>query len=237
MTEHAIVSNEEWVDARKALLSKEKELTRMRDELARERRELPWVKVSQRYEFEGPEGKLSLDDLFGGRSQLVVYHFMYGPEWDEGCTSCSFWADNFEGTQVHLAHRDVSLVAVSRAPYETLQNYRQRMGWTFPWVSSAGSEFNFDYHVSFTPEQIDSGAGEYNFRQTKVMEELPGLSVFYRDESGAIFHTYSTYARGLDMLNGAYHFLDLVPKGRDEAELPWSMAWLRRHDQYEQNGG
>ena len=233
MTEHAIVSREEWVEARKAMLSKEKEQTRMRDELARQRRELPWVQVTQPYEFEGSEGKLSLNDLFADRSQLMIYHFMFGPDWEEGCQSCSFWADNFEGTQIHLAHRDVSLVAVSRAPYETLERYRRRMGWTFPWVSSANSEFNFDYHVSFTPEQIDSGAGEYNYRQTKVMEELAGVSVFTRDAAGGIFHTYSTYSRGLDVLNGAYQYLDLAPKGRDEAELSVGMAWLHRHDQYD----
>ena len=233
MPKHSVVSNQEWTKARKALLEKEKALTRQRDELARERRELPWEKVTKDYIFEGPEGTQSLDDLFAGRAQLIVYHFMYGPDWEEGCTSCSFWADNFEGIAIHLAHRDATLVAISRAPYELLAAYRRRMGWTFPWYSSQGSDFNFDYHVSYTREQVDSGEAEYNYRQTSVLEELPGISVFYRDEAGDVYHTYSTYSRGLDMLNGAYHFMDLLPKGRDEAELPWTMAWLRRHDQYE----
>ena len=233
MPKHSVVSNQEWTKARKALLEKEKALTRQRDELARERRELPWEKVTKDYIFEGPEGTQSLDDLFAGRAQLIVYHFMYGPDWEEGCPSCSFWADNFEGIAIHLAHRDATLVAISRAPYELLAAYRRRMGWTFPWYSSQGSDFNFDYHVSYTREQVDSGEAEYNYRQTSVLEELPGISVFYRDEAGDVYHTYSTYSRGLDMLNGAYHFMDLLPKGRDEAELPWTMAWLRRHDQYE----
>jgi predicted dithiol-disulfide oxidoreductase (DUF899 family) len=158
---------------------------------------------------------------------------MYGPDWNEGCPSCSFWADNFEGIPIHLAHRDATLVAISRAPYEKLAAYRRRIGWTFPWYSSYGSDFNFDFQVSYTPEQVESGNAEHNYRRNKVLAELPGISVFYRDETGDVYHTYSTYARGLDMLNGAYHYMDLLPKGRDEAELPWTMAWLRRHDQYE----
>jgi len=233
MPNHPVVQQHEWITARKALLAKEKELTRLRDDLARQRRELPWVEVTKPYVFEGPNGQRSLGDLFDGRSQLIVYHFMYGPDWNEGCPSCSFWADNFEGIPIHLAHRDATLVAISRAPYEKLAAYRQRMGWTFPWYSSHGSEFNFDFQVSYTPEQVASGSGEHNYRQTKVIEELPGISVFFRDQAGEVYHTYSTYSRGLDMLNGAYHYMDLLPKGRDEAELPWTMAWLRRHDQYD----
>ena len=199
MPNHPVVSRHEWTEARKVLLAKEKELTRLRDELARQRRQLPWVKVTKRYRFEGPNGRQSLDDLFAARSQLIVYHFMYGPDWEEGCPSCSFWADNFEGIPVHLAHRDATLVAISRAPYRLLESYRRRMGWTFAWYSSHGNDFNFDYHVSYTPEQIASGDAEYNYRPTKVLEELPDISVFYRDEIGDVYHTYSTYARGLDM--------------------------------------
>ena len=233
MTEHPVVFPQDWIAARKALLTKEKELTRLRDEVARQRRDLPWVKVEKAYAFTGPKGKLKLSDLFEGRSQLIVYHFMYGPDWDEGCLSCSFWADNFEGIPIHLAHRDATLVAISRAPYRTLAAYRKRMGWTFPWYSSEGSDFNYDYQVSYTPEQIESGDAEHNYVRGTVMDELPGVSVFYRDADGEIYHTYSTYRRGLDMLNGAYHYLDLLPKGRDEDELPWTMSWLRRHDQYD----
>lgn len=233
MPNHPVVSRQEWIAARKELLAKEKELTRLRDALAQQRRELPWVKVTKQYVFAGPDGPQSLSELFAGRRQLIVYHFMYGPDWDEGCPSCSFWADNFEGIPIHLAHRDATLVAISRAPYEKIAAYRRRMGWTFPWYSSYGSDFNFDFQVSYTPEQVESGNAEHNYRRTKVLAELPGISVFYRDEAGEVYHTYSTYERGLDMLNGAYHYMDLLPKGRDEAELRWTMAWLRRHDQYE----
>mgnify|MGYP002622152953 CR=1 FL=1 len=233
MPTHRVVSRQEWTRTRTKLLATEKEFTRLRDELSRQRRELPWVNVVKQYSFEGPDGRCSLGELFDGRSQLIVYHFMFGPDWTEGCPSCSFWADNLEGIPVHLAHRDATLVAVSRAPYSKLAAYRTRMGWTFPWYSSLGSDFNYDYQVSFTSEQIDSGSAEYNYRRTSVREELPGVSVFLRDDAGEVFHTYSTYARGLDMLNGAYHYMDLLPKGRDEDGLPWPMAWLRRHDQYE----
>lgn len=234
MEKHPVVSQREWLAARTELLAREKELTRQRDELARLRRELPWVKVDKPYTFAGPDGPLSLGDLFAGRSQLIVYHFMFGPNWEEGCPSCSFWADNFEGITIHLAHRDATMVAISRAPYEKLDAYRKRMAWSFPWYSSYESDFNFDYQVSYTLEQIESGSAEHNYRQVKVMDELPGVSVFLQGENGDVFHTYSTYARGLDMLNGAYHYMDLLPKGRDEAELPWTMAWVRRHDQYEE---
>ncbi|MDX1376672.1 MAG: thioredoxin family protein [Burkholderiales bacterium] len=233
MSAHETATREAWLAARRALLEAEKDLMRRSDELARKRRALPWVKVTKPYVFEGPDGRKSLGDLFDGRSQLIVYHFMYGPDWKEGCPSCSFWADNFEGIPIHLAHRDATLVAVSRAPYATLAAYQRRMGWTFPWYSSGGSDFNFDFQVSYTPEQVASGEAEYNYRRTKVMEELPGISVFARDEKGDVYHTYSTYSRGLDMLNGAYRYMDLLPKGRDEDKLPWTMAWLRRHDQYE----
>ncbi len=233
MPDHPVVSRQEWYAARKRLLAEEKALTRQRDEVARQRRALPRVKVTKRYRFEGAEGPQSLGDLFAGRSQLLVYHFMYGPDWEEGCPSCSFWADSFEGLLVHLARRDATLVAVSRAPYGKLAAYRQRMGWSFPWYSSHGSDFNFDYRVSYTPEQVESGNAEYNFAPAKVPDELPGVSVFHRDAAGELYHTYSTYARGLDMLNAAYQYMDLLPRGRDEGELPWTMAWLRRHDQYE----
>jgi len=233
MTGRKTATREAWRAARLELLEAEKDLMRRSDALAERRRALPRVRITKPYHFEGADGRKSLAELFAGRSQLIVYHFMFGPDWKEGCPSCSFWADNFEGIPVHLAHRDATLVAVSRAPYEKLAAYRERMGWTFPWYSSAASDFNFDFQVSYTPEQVSSGAAEYNYRQAKVMEELPGISVFARDAGGDLFHTYSTYARGLDMLNGAYRYMDLLPKGRDEDGLPWTMAWLRRHDQYE----
>lgn len=232
MQNHKMVSREEWLVARKEHLAKEKEFTRLRDQLSQERRALPWVKVEKEYVFDGPNGKETLADLFEGRSQLIVYHFMYGPDWAEGCPSCSFWADNFNGMVVHLNHRDITLVAVSRARWDTLKAYKKRMGWSFKWVSS-GSDFNYDYHVSFTPDEMNKGEMFYNFSVSKFpSEEAPGISVFYMNEHGDVFHTYSCYARGLDILNGAYHYMDLVPKGRDENGLPYSMAWLRRHDQY-----
>ncbi len=234
MTAHKIVAHDAWLAARKAFLAKEKELTRLRDQLSAERRALPWEKVEKTYHFTGPNGETSLSDLFADKSQLVVYHFMMGPDWAEGCKSCSFWADNFDGIGIHLKHRDVSFMAVSRAPLAKLLDYRRRMGWSFPWVSSFGSDFNFDYQVSFTPQQLAAGEAYHNYEvHPNTMTELAGFSVFFKDESGAIFHTYSTYARGLDMLNGAYHILDLVPKGRDEGALKATMEWLRRHDQYE----
>lgn len=233
MAAHPVVSRTEWLAARKALLAREKEFTRARDALSAERRKLPWVRIEKRYEFEGPEGKETLADLFGGRSQLAVYHFMLGPDWNEGCKSCSFWADNFNGIDVHLAHRDLTLVAVSRAPLAKIAAFRRRMGWTFKWVSSFGSDFNRDFHVSFTPEEI-KGKVDYNYeRQTFPADEAPGMSLFVRDPGGAVFHTYSCYARGLDMINGAYHILDLAPKGRDEGNQPYAMAWVRHHDRYE----
>jgi predicted dithiol-disulfide oxidoreductase (DUF899 family) len=234
MPNHKVVSRDEWLTARKRLLGKEKEFTRLRDQLSAERRELPWVKVEKPYVFAGPRAKETLTDLFDGRSQLIVYHFMFHPSWNEGCPSCSFWADNFNGIIVHLNHRDVTMVAISKAPFEKLDAYKKRMGWTFKWLSSSDNDFNRDYHVSFTPEEMQNGEMYYNYTTTKFpAEEAPGISVFYRDEAGEIFHTYSCYERGLDMLNGAYHYLDLVPKGRDEDNLSHAMAWLRRHDQYE----
>ena len=234
MNNHKIVSREEWLEARTAYLAKEKEFTRQRDELSQQRRELPWVKLNKTYLFDGPNGKESLADLFDGRSQLIVYHFMYGPDWKEGCPSCSFWADNYNDVIIHLNHRDISMVAVSRSDLANLEAYKARMGWDFKWVSSLENDFNFDFHVSATPEQLEAKEMVYNYSQTPgwAAEEMPGVSVFYKNEEGEVFHTYSTYSRGLDMLNGAYHLMDLVPKGRDESDLPYTMAWLKRNDSY-----
>jgi predicted dithiol-disulfide oxidoreductase (DUF899 family) len=232
MSAHEVVSHAEWTEARKALLAREKEFTRLRDELSAQRRALPWERVEAGYRFDGPEGRQSLPELFQGRSQLLVYHFMLGPDWEAGCKSCSFWADSFDGVDVHLAQRDTALVAISRAPYPKIDAYRRRMGWRFRWVSSHGSSFNFDYQVSFTPEQLAAGKSLYNYALgDNTMSELPGLSVFFRD-GAQVFHTYSCYARGLDALNVAYQLLDLCPKGRDEAALPHTMSWVRRHDEY-----
>jgi len=234
MTTHRIVSREEWIGARVEHLAREKEFTRLRDQLSRQRRDLPWVKVDKAYVFDGPRGPESLADLFERRSQLVVQHFMFDPSWDEGCKSCSFWVDNFDGIVVHLNHRDVSFALVSRAPIATLEAYKKRMGWSVRWVSSLHNDFNRDYHVSFTPEELQSGQAYYNYANGSFpVAEAPGISVFYKDADGAIYHTYSCYARGLDMLNGAYHLLDMVPRGRDEASLSHSMEWLRHHDRYE----
>ena len=233
MTTHAIVLPKEWLTARKVLLEKEKEFTRLRDQLSEERRELPWVKVEKEYLFDSVNGKETLAELFENRSQLIVYHFMYGPDWEEGCPSCSFWADNFNNIIIHLNHRDITMIAVAKARLETLESYKVRMGWSFKWASSFNNDFNRDYQVSFTPEELDKGEVYYNYTKTTFpSEEGPGISVFYKNNDGDIFHTYSCYARGLDLLNGAYHYMDLVPKGRDEDRLEWSMAWLRRHDQY-----
>lgn len=229
---HQVVSREEWLKARVAHLAAEKEFTRKRDELSRQRRELPWERVEKDYVFDGPDGKETLADLFAGRSQLTIYHFMLGPNWEEGCKSCSFLADHFDGTQVHLAHRDVTFSVVSRAPLPQIQAFQKRMGWQFHWVSSFGTDFNRDYGVQFTKEEL-AGEVSYNYgKQRFGAEEAPGLSVFYKDESGAIFHTYSAYGRGLDALVGTYQFLDLVPKGRDEDRLAFSMSWVRHHDKY-----
>jgi predicted dithiol-disulfide oxidoreductase (DUF899 family) len=229
--QHAVVSQTEWLTARKALLAKEKEFSRARDALSAQRRELPWVKVEKSYVFDGPNGKETLGNLFGGRCQLIVYHFMLGPGWQAGCPSCSFLADHFDGAAVHMAQRDVTLVVVSRAPLTEIEAYKKRMGWKFKWVSSYGADFNHDFHVSFTPEE--KATAEYNYvRGGFPSEEAPGLSAFIKQD-GAVYHTYSSYARGLDILIGAYNFLDFAPKGRDEAGLAHSMAWVKRHDEYQ----
>jgi predicted dithiol-disulfide oxidoreductase (DUF899 family) len=227
-----IVSEAEWLIARKDFLAREKEFTRDRDALAAARRKLPMVKVEKEYLFETNDGDQRLDELFEGRTQLIVYHFMLGPGWEEGCKSCSYLADHFDGANWHLPHRDVTLVVVSRAPLSELQKYQQRMGWKFKWVSSHGSDFNFDYGVSFTEADEKKGSVCYNYRTDDWMsDELPGLSVFYKTADGDVLHSYSTYARGLDALVGTYNFLDLVPKGRDE-NPDSTMDWVRRHDEY-----
>ena len=233
MYKHAVVPQEEWLTARKALLDKEKEFTRLRDQLSEQRRALPWVKVEKEYIFQGPSGKESLSDLFDGRSQLMIYHFMFHPDWEDACKSCSFWADNYNGMTVHLNHRDVSFSVVSRAPIEKLNAFKKRMGWNFKWLSSFDSDFNYDFNVSFTPEEMEKGQMEYNYTVTQFpAPEAPGLSVFYKDEDGSIFHTYSCYARGLDVLNGTYNHLDMTPKGRDEQDLSYTMEWVRLKDRY-----
>ncbi|HEX9489405.1 MAG TPA: thioredoxin family protein [Stellaceae bacterium] len=229
---HKVVSSGEWIDARKQLLIKEKEFTRLRDQLSQQRRDLPWEAVTKAYVFHGPNGKEDLPALFGGRSQLIIYHFMFDPSWDAGCPHCSRWADNFNGIIVHLNQRDVTMIAVSRAPYLKLAAYEKRMGWSFKWVSSSDTDFNRDYHVSFTPEELAKKEALYNYaRQDPSASEREGISVFYKDPSGRVFHTYSTYARGIEALNVDYQYLDLVPKGRDEdGRGPF---WVRRHDEYD----
>ena len=231
---HSVVTESQWTEARKQLLVKEKEFSKLRDQLSSLRRELPWVKVEKQYEFEGPNGKETLAELFGKHSQLLIYHFMFGPDWEEGCKSCSYLSDHIDGTLFHLPHRDVSLVVVSRAPLAKLEAFKKRMGWKFKWVSSFGSDFNFDYHVSFTPEEMAREKVYYNYgMEESDSDEGPGLSAFYKDAQGQVFHTYSTYARGLDTLVNTYNYLDLSPKGRDEDKLSWTMEWVRHHDKYE----
>jgi len=233
MTAHKVVNHDAWIAARQRFLLKEKEFTRLRDELSRERRELPWERVDKAYVFESTNGRETLADLFGEHSQLIVYHFMYGPDWEIGCRSCSFWADNFNNIVPHLAARDASLVAVSLAPLQKLQAQARRFGWTFKWVSSHGSDFNFDYHVSFSPEALERGDAVYNYTPQKLgSTEMPGISAFFRDGK-QIYHSYSTYARGLDMLNAAYHYLDIAPKGRDEEGLAYPQQWVRHRIAYE----
>ena len=228
-----VVPQVEWLAAREELLRKEKEFTRLRDELSRQRRELPWEKVEKPYIFDSHQGKETLAQLFDGRSQLIVYHFMLGPGWKEGCPSCSFLADGFDGAVVHLAHRDTTFAVVSRATLPEIEAFKKRMGWQFKWVSSFGSDFNFDYHVSFTKDDLAKGKVDYNYGASGFrVEEAPGASVFHKEAAGEIFHTYSTYARGLDMLLPTYNLLDLTPKGRDEEGLAFSMAWVRHHDRY-----
>ena len=225
MSAHQIVSHDEWIKASQALLQKEKEFTKLREQMAEERRKLPWEKVEKEYVFQEPEGRVTLADLFAGRGQLIVQHLMFGPDWNEGCPACSFWADNFNGIDMHLAARDTSFVAVSRGPLDKLMTYKKRMGWTFRWVSSLDSDFNFDFGVSLKE------GDRYNFGTMDAKGEMPGISAFRR-EDGSIYRTYSTYARGVDLLNGTYHLLDITSKGRDEAGLPFTMAWLKRHDKY-----
>jgi predicted dithiol-disulfide oxidoreductase (DUF899 family) len=232
---HQIVSRSEWTEARKRLLAEEKELTRQRDRLNARRRELPWVEVDKTYEFEGPNGRETLADLFDGRDQLVVKHFMLGPGWEEGCVGCSFGADHIDGTLAHLEHHDVTTVAVSRAPLAEIETFRRRMGWRFKWVSSFGGDFNYDFNVSFRPEEVASGKVYYNYGLTdRAGEEMPGVSVFYRDKDGRIFHTYSAYARGTELLAGTYNVLDLTPKGRNETGPNHNLTdWVRLHDRYD----
>ncbi len=234
MTDHKIVSRGEWLEARKRLLAREKAFLHQRDELSAERRQLPWVRVDKAYVFDGPAGKETLADLFAGRTQLLIYHFMFGPGPDNTpCKSCSFWADNFERSVVHLTGRDVTMLAVSRAPLAKLEAFKKRMGWTFKWVSSGGTDFNYDYAVSFALDAEAKAGATYNYvPKTSASTEMPGISVFYKDANGTVFHTYSCYARGIDAMNATYQYLDLVPKGRDEAGLAHTMSWVRYRDAY-----
>ncbi|AMO22343.1 thioredoxin family protein [Ramlibacter solisilvae] len=230
---HAVVSDERWIEERKKLLAREKELTHLRDELADARRALPWRRITRDYMFDAPEGRRSLASLFEGRRQLIVQHFMFGPGWEQGCPSCSFMADHTDGLNIHLAHRDITFVAISRAPLADIQRFRRRMGWQFYWVSSHGSDFNRDFCVSFTPEELASGEVYYNYGKGPFpAEEAPGVSVFYRDDAGEVFHTYSTFGRGVEVMMGAYMLMDLTPKGRDERDTPYKMEWVRHHDRY-----
>ena len=232
--EHAVVSQDRWIAERRTLMAHEKELTHLRDQIARERHALPWVRIDKDYVFDGPEGRVRLAELFAGRRQLLVQHFMFGPGWDQGCPSCSFMADHVGSMNVHLKQRDVSFVAVSRAPIAEIERFRRRMGWQFPWVSSNTNDFNFDFHVSFTAEERAKGEVYYNYHRMPFRsEEAPGISTFYRDDAGTIFHTYSTYGRGVEVMMGTYNMLDLMPKGRDERDVAYKMEWLRHHDRYE----
>ncbi|HWJ75794.1 MAG TPA: thioredoxin family protein [Kaistia sp.] len=228
-----VVSHDDWLKARLDLLDAEKAFTQQREALTRRRMAMPWEKIEKDYRFIGPSGSMTLADLFDGHSQLIVYHFMFGPDWQEGCKSCSFWADNFDHIPIHLAHRDVAFTAVSRAPLERIEAYKSRFGWTFPWVQADGSDFNYDYQASFAPEELAAGRGYYNYTERKIgASDIVGISVFAKDEQGAVYHTYSCYSRGVEMVNGAYHYLDLVPKGRNEEGLDFPQAWVRRRDQY-----
>ena len=230
-----IVSPEKWLTARRELLREEKEFTRLQDKINARRRALPWVKIGKPYTFDSPRGHVSLADLFAGRSQLIVQHFMLGPDWEEGCKSCSFMLDHFNPTITHLAARDVAFAAISHAPLAEILPFKERMGWDVNWVSSHGTDFNFDFHVSFTPEELASGSVHYNYgKQPFPHEEAPGISVFARDAAGAVYHTYSTYGRGVEIIMGTYRLLDMVPKGRDEEGLKYGMEWLRHHDRYDQ---
>ncbi|WP_159592837.1 DUF899 domain-containing protein [Chelativorans xinjiangense] len=230
--QHQVVSREEWLAARKALLEREKQASRLRDEISEQRRALPWVKIDKDYVFDTPHGRKSLADLFDGRSQLIVQHFMFPPSWEAGCPGCSFEADHVDGARQHFLHKDVTYVAISRAPVDKIEAYRKRMGWTFPWVSSGGSDFNYDFHVSFRKEDLENGTATYNFAPLKEdpgVEDLPGLSVFYKDADGTVYHTYSTFARGGEEVLGALMYLDMTPIGRNE-KTP--LDWIHRHDEY-----
>jgi predicted dithiol-disulfide oxidoreductase (DUF899 family) len=232
---HPVVSHDQWLKARVALLEQEKEFSRTRDDLARQLRELPWERIEKTYWFDAPNGKESLGDLFEGRRQLIAYHFMFAPDWKEGCPHCSFWADSFDDLAIHGEHlhqRDTTFVAISRAPIAKIEAFKKRMGWSFKWVSSDDGDFNYDFSASFRPEDQKAKSGYYNYRHGESGSDREGASVFYRDEDGAIYHTYSTYARGIDLLNLTYNFLDLTPKGRDEAHLEWTQQWVRHHDRY-----
>lgn len=235
MQTRSVVSHEQWITARKELLREEKEFSKLRDRLSEEIRNLPWEKVEKDYSFDGPDGQESLADLFAGKSQLIVYHFMFDPDWEEGCKACSLMADQFDPLLVHLRDRDVTLVVVSRAPLAKLEAFKERMGWQFKWVSAQHTSFNWDYHVSFTADDADKGEIDYNYSKTTafVGTELPGISVFFKNTAGEIFHTYSSFARGLDTFLGVYRLLDIVPKGRDEEGLTYGMEWLRHHDRYD----
>ncbi len=232
--DHKVVKPQAWLAARKALLVKEKKFTKLRDQLNQQRRDLPWEKVEKDYSFDGPQGRESLADLFGNKSQLIIWHFMFGPDWKEGCSHCSFWADSFNGNIVHLAARDTTMLAVSRAPLKKIEPFQKRMGWSFKWVSSFNTDFNYDYQASFSPQDFKRGKAMYNYRVIEPFsDELHGVSVFYKDSQGDIYHTYSTYGRGVDMLNNAYQYMDLTAKGRNE---DWSIdhpsGWVRHHDKY-----
>jgi predicted dithiol-disulfide oxidoreductase (DUF899 family) len=230
---HRVVSHDEWVKARQRFLVREKAFTRERDALSAERRELPWEKVEKKYVFDGPKGKESLADLFAGKSQLLVYHFMFGVDWKEGCPACSFWADNFNGIVPHLKHRDTTMVAISRVPLKKLEAFKKRMGWSFKWLSSDDNGFNRDYGVAFTPEEVEGKEAFYNYAtQDPLVTEREGVSVFFKDPKGKIFHTYSAYARGIDLVNTAYNYLDMMPKGRDEKGR--GLEWIRHHDKYKE---
>ena len=232
METRKVVSRKDWIAARKALLAKEKKFSKVRDELNRQRRKLPWVKIEKDYAFDSPKGKISLADLFHGKSQLVIYHFMFGPGWKDGCPHCSFWADHFDSVNIHIGQRDTTFAVVSRAPLKEIAPFKKRMGWKFEWVSSFYSDFNFDFNVSFTPAQIKSGALPYNYSKFKMkIDELQGLSAFYRDKNGDIYHTYSTYARGIDLMNTTYNILDMTAKGRDE-DPDATQNWVRYKDEY-----
>jgi predicted dithiol-disulfide oxidoreductase (DUF899 family) len=230
---HPIVSRQQWLAERQKLMAREKELTRLGDQIARERRALPWVKMDKEYLFDTPVGRRPLADLFDGRRQLVMQHFMFAPGWDQGCKSCSYMADHTDATLPHLAQRDTAFVAVSCAPLAEIESFRRRMGWTFPWVSSHGTTFNRDFHVTFTPEERKSGAADYNFGSVPPGDEMPGVSVFWKDDAGTVFHTYSTYGRGVEVMMHTYRLLDLTPEGRYEDGLDFTMAWVRHHDRYE----